>query len=278
MKTETKSENYQLKGNPVVRVPVIGNLVYDEIGKEVLALHNEKFNGISSIEDNHSYKQGQPISYSNLPRKLSYNQILREKFPFLNVHTLSDEETVMYWDLIPERDSTYADIDPVVFPKEGPNEDLRKRVLDILKKQRTEVPLVISGLGVEKADNNHGFTFIETPYTKAKEASYLSKDGKVVYDKDKGLVNSEQGIPIWTAKSGLRGLYRVRSGGLYARSDDLLNSDEAGRVQLVQDPQGSQKNLEDKLSLLREQAESQIAEINERYNMASEYIKTGKKF
>ena len=241
MKTESNIKNYQLKRNP-------GNLIYDELGREVLALHNERFKGIKNIEDTNKYNQGQPISYSNVPRVLSYNQILREKFPFLNTHVLSPEEVVKYWNLpIPERDSTYADTDSVsIYPNEGSNEDLRKRVLDILKKQRTEVPLVVSGLGVEKADNKYGFTFIETPYTKSKEAPYLSKDGKVSYDPEKGLVPSKDGVNIWTPsdQSGLRWLYRNGSDGLNAWDIGLLGSDESGRVQLVQDPQGRNENLE----------------------------------
>ena len=56
---ESNLKNYQLKGNPIVPVPVMGNLVYDELGQEVLALHNKRFKGIKNIEDTNRYEQGQ---------------------------------------------------------------------------------------------------------------------------------------------------------------------------------------------------------------------------
>lgn len=46
--TQTQT-NYQLSGNPVVEVPIIGNLVYGDLGKEVLAKHNERFRGVLNV-------------------------------------------------------------------------------------------------------------------------------------------------------------------------------------------------------------------------------------
>ncbi len=205
--------DYSIEGNPIVDpklVPIIGNLVYNDLGQEVLALHNEKFRGVKNIEDKNSYKKRQPLSFSNIPRIQSYAQILREIFP--HTHVLSDVEVVQYWNAIPERDSTYADTNSVViFPKEGSegsNEDLRKIVLGIVGK-KSKFPLVVSGLGVEKADNNYGFIFIGTDFTKAREAPYLSHDGKVSFN-GKELVSSEEGVGVLTSdsQSGLRRLYR----------------------------------------------------------------------
>lgn len=59
---------------------------------------------------------------------------------------------------------------------------MRKQVLAILGKDKTEVPLVISELGVKKADNEQGFTFKKTKYTQAREAPYLTQDGRVSYE------------------------------------------------------------------------------------------------
>ena len=141
MSTQTQTKPYQLKGNPVVQFPVVGNLVYDELGKKVLAIHNERFRDVSGIEDTYNYQKDQPISFSNVPRILSYNQILRERFP--DLHVLSPEEVVRYRDSIPERGSTYADTNSVsLYPNEGGNEDLRKRALDLVGKTKTNVPLV----------------------------------------------------------------------------------------------------------------------------------------
>jgi hypothetical protein len=210
-------------------------------------LHNERFRGVDRIEDNTDYKEGQPLSFSNAPRIQSYAQILRERFP--DMHVLTPKEVVRYWKSIPERDSTYACTDSIaVYLGEGYNEGLKRRVLEILGKSRIEIPLAVSGLGVEKAGNIHGFTFTETPYVKAEEAPYLEKDGRVAYDAEKDcLVPSEDGIQVRTANSGLRRLYRVGFGGLYARGGDLLDSNRTGRVQVLQGLKGSAENLEAKL-------------------------------
>lgn len=275
MTTEAQVKEYQFQGNPVVQVK-LGNLVYDERGEEILAIHNERFRGVSNIEDKTSYKPGQPLSYSNVPRILSYAQLLRERFP--DMHVLSPEEVVQYWNAIPERDQTYADTNSIaVYPNQGSNEDLRKAVLAILGKQDTELPLIVSGLGVERADDNYGFTFTKTDYTKAEEAPYLQKDGKLSYD-GTNLVQSEEGVPVLVPgdQSGLRGLYRGRSYRLYARGDFLLNSGGDGRVQVLYDPQGRAENLEARLEDLQEEKARQIAEIDARYKTASEYLRTGK--
>lgn len=276
--TKEQTRHYQLKGNPILTdIPVIGNLVYDEVGKEVLALHNERFLGVKTIEDITRYKDEEPISYSNTPRVLSYNQILRESFP--DLHILTPQEVVMYWDLISQRGQTYADTDSVVvYTKSGPgpNEQLRTQVLGILGKKETKVPLLVSGLGVRKATNNYGFEFTQTPLTSSKEAPYLEQNTNLAYDPKSGLVSSKEGIRVWTANSGLRRVYRDGSDVLGADYGDLLSSYENGRVQILQDPKGRAENLEDKLILLQEQRDTQIEHIEKRYVQALEYLKTGK--
>ena len=276
MTVESK-QNYQLKGNPViVNVPVIGNLVYDDLGQEVLAQFNERFKG-TSIADTNRYKQGEVISYSNIPRALGYNQILRE---ISNLRVLSPLEVVRFWDSIPERSSTYADTDSVaVYPNEGANEDLRKRALDIngINAKKLKTPLIIAGLGVEKADNKYGFDFVETDYMKAEEAPFLSKDGNVRYEDGK-LIESEDGIRLWTldSQSGLRRLFRDRSDGLYADRDDLVGSSGSGRVQVIQEPKARVENLEALAQKLKEEKEQDVARIESNYQKALKVLKTGK--
>jgi len=275
MDTETKTvQDYKLKGNLITEVPIVGNLIWDEFGQEVLARHNERFRGIKGIEDTYDYKKGQPISYSNVPRVLSYNMIMRVISP--NTHLLSPSEVVNYWDAIPEKDSTYADTDSIaVFPKECCNEDLRKRVLGILGRSKIAIPLIVSGLGVDPVAD--GFIFTETDYIKTEEAPFLEKDGKVEYDAKKGIIPSENGISIHTPpdQKGLRWLCRDWS-DLYAGCDDLLVSDSDGRVQLIQDPKGRTENLEAKLKLLQEQRDRDLVEVNARYERASNHLRTGK--
>ena len=243
----TQIKHYQLKGNPVVEaVPVVGNLVYDEVGREVLALHNERFKGVNRIEDRTDYSEGRPLSFSNIPRALSYAKILREKFQ--DMHVLTPEEVVRYWNALPERDSTYADTSSIsLFPKEGPNEELRRQVLNLAERTQTDVPLVVDGLTPDRTGDS--FALTRTDRFKVTEAPYLRKDGFVKYNQetdkveqckegDKGSVR----LYVPDSQSGLRGLYRDRD-ELYSRYDDLLSSNEAGRVQLVQEPLARAENF-----------------------------------
>ena len=228
--------NYRLNGNLIQRVeaPVIGNLVNDELGKLVLANLNERFKGVPNIELTREFKKDQPISHSNVLRVLMIEQILREEE--LDIHVLSPEEVVRYQNAIPEREPTYADTNSVIiYPKNGSNEELRQKALHLIGKPFTEVPLLVSGLGVERADNNLGFTFTQTGNILVREAPYLTEDGYVIYDPAKEcLVKSNQGVQVWIPEnlSGLRGLYRYWDEGLGCRSGDLLDSNVNGRIQL----------------------------------------------
>ncbi|HLC72754.1 MAG TPA: hypothetical protein VJH37_04170, partial [Candidatus Nanoarchaeia archaeon] len=48
----------------------IYNLVFDELGRAVLRIHNELFRG-TQIADTTEYREDQPIANSNVPRALS---------------------------------------------------------------------------------------------------------------------------------------------------------------------------------------------------------------
>jgi len=243
----TKEAQFQDYVLPVARKPKvwIDNLIYDELGQAVLAELNSRFRGVKDIEDLTEYQEGQPLSFSNTPRALAYNQELR-KLTNGGIRVLSPTEVVRYWDSIPDKKGTYADTDAVsVYPNEGPNEDLRQIVLGILGIQRTDVPLLVSGLGVEKADNDYGFTFTETDFMEVLKAPFMTRDGKIRYDPETGkLVRSEDGVGIWTPseQSGLRRAFRSGDVGLDVWYVWLLDSDADGRVSVIQDPQGRAEN------------------------------------
>ena len=242
MSTETRSKDYRLKGNPVVvptEVPVVGNLINDDLGQEVLAKLNERFRGVSSIEyaGSRMPNAGEPLRYSNTPRALAIDQILREIAP--DMHVLSVPEVVQYWNAIPDRSSTYADTNAVViYPNEGPREALRKKVLKDLGLKSAKVPMLIERLGIKKAKNDEGFTFVRGDLTQAIEAPFLKKDGRVAYDARKGIVQSPEGVYIWTSsdQSGLWWVFRYGSGGVYARDGIMVVAGEGGRVQVAQAP------------------------------------------
>jgi len=69
---------YSLQGNSI-KIPVkaeleghVGNLTFDnELGQRVLVAHNDRFRSISRIEDLNPYKEGQSVSFSNVPIALS---------------------------------------------------------------------------------------------------------------------------------------------------------------------------------------------------------------
>ncbi|MEK6951903.1 MAG: hypothetical protein AABX29_02705, partial [Nanoarchaeota archaeon] len=229
----------------------------------------------------------QPISFSNIPRNLSYAQLIRERQEdFPNIHVSSPEEVIRFRGSIPKRDTTYADTNSVaVYPNEGSNEDLRQRALYLIGKQSTKFPLIVSGLGVDRSDSDHGFTFTETPSIEYAEALWLGKDEKVKYDPKKGIVpcqEDEPGVQVWTpsSQSGLWRLYRNRSDELSAGNVDLLYSNGNGWVPLVQDPKGRAENLDSIIKQLQQERDTQIAEAErlarERYEGAVKYLRIGK--
>ncbi len=249
---------YHLQGNPVVQpqVPVVGNLIYDDLGQLVLARLNEAFRGVRGIEDTTKYNQNQPIMFSNIPRALYIAHLLRTDQEILamtkgTLKVLNDEEVIEYWQAIPDRSSTYADTDGIsLFPKEGHNEELRQKTLKLLGKKPSQVkiPLIVSGLKpVKDTSTQDGFTFEGTDFLKAREAPYLRKDCRVIYDPAiqdlREAKEGEKGVYVWTPsdQSGLRRLCRGRFENLDAWDEVLLCSDEAGRVQLLQRPQGAEK-------------------------------------
>ncbi|MDP1694417.1 MAG: hypothetical protein Q8L34_02650 [Candidatus Woesearchaeota archaeon] len=216
----------------------IHNLIFDELGQAVLRIHNEQFQG-TSIADSTQYSKNQPIRNSNVPRALSYNQILH-KLTNGRIQVASPADVVHYWSDIPERFSTFADTDSIsLFSPSGENQDLAQRVFQLLGRTITTVPLRVSGLGIEKADNVLGFTFIQTELTKAVEAPYMTQDGRVCYDPAtqdlRAAQPDERGVQIQIpeAQSGLRRAYR-NSVNLIFSDDELLGSCADGQVQVVQ--------------------------------------------
>ena len=239
------TQNYQLKENQVIRIPIIRNLISNGLGKEVIAKLNERFKGVKNIEYTQKHKKDEPISYSNVPRALSINSILRQ-ITNGNIRILSYKDVVRYWDSIPDISSTYADTDSIViYPNSGPNEDLRQKALSLMGKD-SKLPLIASGLDVERADNGYGFTFKGTDYMRSVEAPFLGNDGKLAYDPSKDeLVSSYEGVSIWTPndQSGLRRLCRDWYDVLDARDGSLLGASVAGRVQLISG-EATSKNFE----------------------------------
>ncbi|MCD4666854.1 hypothetical protein K8R47_03525 [archaeon] len=264
-----KQTNYQLQGNPLVEVPIIGPLLNDELGKEVLDKHNEKFRSVVNITEDNKYKKGQPIAHSNIPMTLSYNQILRDISP--DIHVLSPKELVQYNAAIQNLEHAkhlqiYEHLrahtnSVVIYPKGGYNEGLKQQVLDIIgrKRRNLDVPLIVGNLDVEFENNEYGFKFKETPFIEVTNAPYLKpKEGdypKLIYHPSKGIMmippNSvDNGIllsPPSSKESGLAGIHYSLYGNFFQTGGkSLLYHDDNFQVLIIQDPKGHTENLESK--------------------------------
>ena len=237
-------KNYRAPVEPVIIYHPF-NLIYDDLGKEALRSHNRKFKGIQDIEDTFAYRKGQPISFSNTPRALSYARRVSE-LTEARFRVLTFEDAIRNFPFIPEIKTTYADTcEIVIYPNvhENPdNERLRMQTLSHLGLTKIDAPLRVSGLDADPDNTNNTYRFKVTPTQdlKAIPSPFFEKDCKVRWEEGKIVIckEDEEGVPVWTpsSQSGLRGLYRGRSDGLSAWVVNLLYSNESGRVQLVQEP------------------------------------------
>lgn len=224
-------------------LPEIRNLVWDELGREVIRKHNEKLKG-TGLEHKYIYKNNHPISFSNPLEAISFNQILTENN--LGVHILSPIETIIFWSMIPKKDKTFADTASIVIYRSfNPNEDLKKNILEIIGKKKITKPLIVSGLGVKKSNkpskiNDYLFRFTETENTKIMEANYIKNYPLGI------LIPSEENIKIKAVPSGIRGIYRDHDVGLDARDPRLVGeTNKNSRVQIIDNYPYSYKLLEE---------------------------------
>ena len=56
-------KDYKLQGNPVVESPVVGNLIYDELGQAVVRKVNEQFKDVQGIQYSQRFKKNQTITH-----------------------------------------------------------------------------------------------------------------------------------------------------------------------------------------------------------------------
>ena len=280
--TDTKRpQHYQLLGNPVVPVPIVGNLRYDqELGAEAVARLNEEFKGVEGIGDRTKYSQGDLVTQSNTPRNLFYHYFFRNSQQDLRVQSPID--MVRYWKVLLERGTTYADSNAVsVFPKPGPNEDLRMAVLKAFGKTATTVPLLVMGLRPVRSDKCQGFALERTDHTELREAPYLAQNGRVKYDPAAddlvAATADEEGVQIFVprSQSGLRGAFRNRGYYLSCGVGRLLDSYAGGRVPMIQVPKGRAENLDALVTSLNAERERQVTEANVRFERARKYMQTG---
>ncbi len=221
--------------------PLIRNLTYNSLGRIVIARHNEIFKGISNIEITDDLKVRRPVKYSNVPIVLSLDELMREETNG-KFGVISPEDVVRYVEAFPDKEETYAVTNSVVvYPRLGTNEDLRKRACEIIGLRSSSDPIIISGLGVERSDNNYGFTFKATDNIESIDASFLNNHyGKLTYkgprNRFKTVGKNEKGIYFFALPSlrGLTSVYRTEFDMLDATATDLASTNEDGRIQIIQ--------------------------------------------
>ncbi len=200
----------------------IDNLVLDDLGREVLAVLNERFKGVKGIEYSLDEvpKPGEPIRFSNTPRAIAINQILDEFG--LSINLLSPQDVLLYWRALPERSSTYSDTNSILLGfKPGPNEKLRRLLMKDLSIISANESFLIQGLGIEKSNDKYGFAIRNTDRMRPLPVSLLREFAE------------KCGVPFDYEDSGLRGVYRDWDDLNAYWYGSLVGADGGGRVQVL---------------------------------------------
>jgi len=240
-----------------VLFPRIGEMVNDELGKEVLAKHSEKF-GDNGLVDENTYGKNEPITHVSPILVLSYDSIIRNIDE--NMHLVTPEDYIRLGMNVPNRNEIYGITNAVIaYCEEGSNEELRRQVLDITGRTNTDVNLVVLGLGVKNTDDETGFGFEETPYMKVYQCKIEEneidnyEDGTIKYEvltvtidnlkatittPGVNIVDSEDVLRL-NGASGLRAIHYTpgRMDDTFRGDFECLNkitSTSAGRVHIVQ--------------------------------------------
>lgn len=152
----------------------IENLKNDALGKEVIAKVNEEFKGVEHIE--FSSNCDDIITGANLPRTFKINHILRSMG--VNKRVISFYDILQYG--FPSINQGSHSDSMIIYPNEGPNENLRQDVLKLIGKNKIKYPVIVAGLDIERADNALGFKFKGTYYLKIIKMHQIQyqRDGK----------------------------------------------------------------------------------------------------
>ncbi|MFH1585319.1 MAG: hypothetical protein ABIB79_00950 [archaeon] len=183
---------------------------------------------------------------------------------------------------------TYEDTELVLRTNDDPNSYLADNLMNQVKqrgKKKMPIMIPLRGLELEKDTNSpYGLTFKLKENAELIYSPTLNKDNGYFLSTD---INEKTGLPkklgkgeryLYTRNKGLSRLYLNRSLNLYSRNDDLAISNAVGRVVLVSTAEGGSRSfLEDRMEELQTQRDSQINEINKRYNRAKAILKGEKK-
>ena len=245
--------------------PSIITLTYDNpLVMEGLKILNEKYSNTPLILDTLDFnaKEG-VVKGCHFFYKAALIGILRE-LSKEDLTSMTQQISEMFLDRLPEVNSTYQDSGFTVYPKWGTHSKLwnhlRKQTKTYFNDIDLEIPFVVEGLVDVIKDNNFDDSynlrvdFNKDSLTKVTQVPILTKGDGTFDSKDEGLskngfpykLNSNGNRNIYTAEDGVRRLYRNRNLSLGFGNDDLVNSDENGRVCVAKNFSGL--NLEEVLN------------------------------
>lgn len=286
MKDEQKQ--YQTQGIPLVPAAEILPFVYDGLGKDVIALANERFKGINCVELGVSnLRKNQPVSYSNLFRRYAWGSIAREltREPIRPITPAGSELGLKYGTLPGNPEEYWEDLGLALYQEAGPNEDLRQSLLEQAKARGLdiELPAIATSLAVVRDDkSNYGARFDLGELGIIYSAPILRQTTGNFEKSDNGL--TETGLPaklgrgtrtLYTASTGLRRFCRRRNLFLGANAGDVVlsNSYEAGRVNFIKFAEGEPQNLQRIVAQIEAERQRQVDLADKRAEQAMRVAK-----
>jgi len=278
---ETKA---RFRGKPLIEipsiVPQIGYLEGDfgsQFLKEYNALAKSDYNGNRNLSVL-NYSDG-IVKGSNPFAVVLANQVLRQQN--LRTATQADLEKALKLGVLNLR-GTYEDTGLVLRTEEDTdyrtNTPVAKHLASQLRERGAtfspENPLVVplTGLQLEKSDNNYGLVFKLEDDAGFYNTPILTQDGQFSsedIDEQIGLpVKAEGGNrTLYVRNSGLSRLYLFNDLDVYSYDRDLVNSNSDGRVVAVStEGANARENLESEL----------FSEITEKYNAEFESLNSRK--
>ena len=276
MAVQERQKEYHIDTRPIARpaIPEIFMLKYDELGRDAVALMNERFEGIPSVElSTSNLQKGKPIGYSNLFRRYALGDIVRE-ITGCNIRPITPAESEIALDTYLSSNGIYGfeedprtfyeDLGIVLYTKPSSNEQLRQHILKQAEERGLEVrlPALATSLSTVKDSKFEYGVRLDIRAGEIYHAYHdpiLSEAPNTFNTDDPELVKT--GLPSKLG-SGTRTLYTSNSGlGRFGRDRNLVldadvsfilpDSIVASRVNFVKFAEGERGNFEGRLVWLR---------------------------
>ncbi|MEK6862785.1 MAG: hypothetical protein AABW57_01335 [Nanoarchaeota archaeon] len=267
------------KGQPLiqVQVPEIFQLQYDQAGKEAVKKVLTDYKDTRVALDTLDVKAKGSVRGSNIYFRFAvgnaYRQITQE-----NIHPINarESEIALANNVLVNPRSTYEDLGLTVYPKEGVNSKLWNYLREQLKdKIDLSQPFIITGLmNVVKDENYENSLRLDlNELTEAYNVPILIKETGNFDSEDLELQRTgfpselrEGNRTLYTAKDGVRRLYR--NGNLYlgAGFDDLAYSVGVGRVNVAKNfSSGNLEQLVDYRAKLEQEKSRKLEGLKQKY-------------